>query len=171
MTKPGHTSPSLYAFCDESITNEDYWDCVYDWMYNLQNSTEGENVVVTVSSYIGCNDIYTDVLYLDDVKLEKYLTLIYLYWNGLRVYKDGSVEKIREYADGGTQIIYVGKKGGEVSVFEHGCRAVHEAYLELKRKEKERKEREKLEAKEAKQRKKEEKERKEYERLKAKFGG
>ena len=115
--------------------------------------------------------MYTEVLYLDDIKLEKYLTLIYLYWNGLRVYKDGSVEKIREYADGGPEIIYVGKKGGKVDVFEHGCREVHEAHLELERQEEERKERKKLEAKKAKQRKKEEKERKEYERLKAKFGG
>ena len=163
------TKFDLYV-CDKASRDE-YFEYILNFMSDLECSKEGENVVVTLTSYRGCNDSWTSVFYLNDSELEEYFTLLYLYWNGLRVHKDGSVEKIREYADGGTEIIYVGKKGGQADVFEHGCREVYEAHLELERKEEERREREKLEAKEAKQRKKEEKERKEYERLKAKFGG
>lgn len=41
MTKSGYTSSYVYVY-DESITNEDYWDGIYDWMNNLEDYREAE---------------------------------------------------------------------------------------------------------------------------------
>lgn len=84
----------------QNWSDDDYWD---NLMCELKpegsSPQEGLNVVVTMSTYRGCSDTSSDVYYLTDVELERFLTIQYLYWNGIRVFPDGSIKEIREYAD------------------------------------------------------------------------
>ena len=127
------------------------------------------NVVVTMTAYRGCSDTTADVYYFTDRQLERFLTIQYLYWNGIRVFPDGSIEKIREYADGGEKVIYCGKFGGDNRKFENGNNQIYHAHQKMIEDAKKAKEAAKEAAKAERKAKKLAKEKAEYERLKKKF--
>ena len=146
--------------------DDDYWDnLIYELEPESSSPQEGLSVVVTMSKYRGCCDTSTDVYYFTDKQLEKFLTIRYLYWNGIRVFPDGSIKKIREYADGGEEVIYYGKFGGYNRKFENGNNQIYDAHQKMIEDAKKAKEAAKAERKA----KKLAKERAEYERLKKKF--
>ena len=159
--------------------DDDYWD---NLLYELKpegSSSNGTpfpyalnvafpyalNVVVTMTAYRVCSDTSTNVYYFTDMQLEKFLTIQYLYWNGIRVFPDGSIEKIREYADGGEKVIYCGKFGGDIRQFKNGNNQIYDAHQKMIEDAKKAKEAAKAERKA----KKLAKEKAEYERLKKKF--
>lgn len=151
-------------------SDDDYWD---NLMYELKpegsSPQEGLNVVVTMTTYRGSYDTSSGVYYLTDVELERFLTIQYLYWNGIRVFPDGSIKQIREYADGGEEVIYSGKFGGFHGQFENGNMQIYDAHDQLIEDAKRAEEAAKEAAKAARKAKKLAKEKAEFERLKAKF--
>ena len=150
-------------------SDEDYWDFMHDLTPESSSPQEGLNVVVTMSTYRGCSDVSSDIYYLTDVELERFLTIQYLYWNGIRVFPDGSIKEVREYADGGEEVIYSGKFGGRHGQFENGNKQIYDAHRQMIEDAKKAEEAAKEAAKAARKAKKLAKEKAEFERLKAKF--
>ena len=149
---------------------DDYWDnLLYELKPEGSSPQEGLNVVVTMTAYRVCSDTSTDVYYFTNMQLEKFLTIQYLYWNGIRVFPDGSIEKIREYADGGEKVIYCGKFGGDIRQFKNGNNQIYDAHQKMIEDAKKAKEAAKEAAKAERKAKKLAKEKAEYERLKKKF--
>jgi len=149
---------------------DDYWgNLLYELKPEGSSPQEGLYVVVTMSTYSGCSDTSTNVYYFTDKQLEKFLTIQYLYWNGIRVFPDGSIKKIREYADGGEKVIYCGKFGGDIRQFKNGNNQIYDAHQKMIEDAKKAKEAAKEAAKAERKAKKLAKEKAEYERLKKKF--
>ena len=122
-----------------------------------------------MTKYRGYSDVYNEVYYLTDINLERFLTIQYLYWNGIRVFPDGSIKQIREYADGGEEVIYCGKFGGDNRQFENGNKLIYDAHQQMIADRKKAEEAAKEAAKAERKAKKLAKEKAEYERLKKKF--
>lgn len=155
--------------------DHEYWD---NLLYELKpegsspNGTPFQyalNVVVTMTTYRGYSDTSSNVYYLTNIELERFLTIQYLYWNGIRVFPDGSIKKIREYADGGEEVIYCGKFGGGNRQFENGNKQIYDAHQKIIEDAKKAKEAAKEAAIAERKAKKLAKEKAEYERLKKKF--
>ncbi len=149
-----------------------YWDYIYDKMSNFEMNRRtpevGLNVVVTLTSWRGSSDADCAHFYLTDEELSEYSGWQYIHWNGIKVLEDGSVERLRDYADGGTEIVYTCRYGGFPDVpDEHP--ELQEALNDLIKSEEKAKEDAKAAKKAERARKKEEREKAEYERLKAKF--
>lgn len=151
-------------------SDDDYWEnLIYELKPEGSSPQEGLNVVVTMTTYRGCSDAYSNVYYLTDIELERFLTIQYLYWNGVRVFIDGSIKEVREYATGGEEVIYYGKFGGFGGQFENGNKQIYDAHLKMIEDAKKAKESEKEAAIAERKAKKLAKEKAEYERLKKKF--
>lgn len=151
-------------------SDDDYWENLIDELKPEGSSPqEGLNVVVTMTTYRDCSDASSNIYYLTDVELERFLTIQYLYWNGIRVFPDGSIKEIREYADGGEEVIYSGKFGGFDGQFENGNKQIYDAHRQMIEDAKKAEEAAKEAAKAARKAKKLAKEKAEFERLKAKF--
>jgi|DEB0MinimDraft_6_1074348.scaffolds.fasta_scaffold28424_5 hypothetical protein len=155
--------------------DHEYWD---NLLYELkpQGSSPNDtpfpyalNVVATMTTYRGYSDTSSNVYYLTNNDLERFLTIQYLYWNGIRVFPDGSIKKIREYADGGEEVIYYGKFGGFGGQFENGNKQIYDAHQKMIEDAKKAKEAAKEAAIAERKAKKLAKEKAEYERLKKKF--
>lgn len=151
-------------------SDDDYWDnLLYELKPESSSPQDGINVVVTMTKYRGCSDVISEVYYLTDIKLERFLTIQYLYWNGIRVFPGGSIKQIREYADGGEEVIYCGKFGGHNRQFENGNKLIYNAHQQMNADRKKAEEAAKEAAKAERKAKKLARERVEYERLKTKF--
>ena len=147
------TNIEYYALPKCSSDN-DYWDHLYELTPSSRTPEEGLNVVATMSTWPGSSDFGKSVYYLTDIELEQFLTIQYLYWNGIRVFPDGSIKQVYKYAKGGEEVVYYGKFVGGTGHFKNGNKQIYDAHQQIIEDEKKAKEAEKQAAKEAKKAKK-----------------
>jgi hypothetical protein len=162
-----------YIVVPDSEGDDDYWEALFYEKMDIPSRKPqvGLNSVVVMTSYRDSpsSDVCTEHYYWNDNELEQYRTYQYLYWNGLRVFEDRSIEQIRGYGDGGPEIVYCAKYGGKANGNENGDPSIFNAHQEMLAAEKKAKEDAKIAAKAERAAKKAAKEKADYERLRVKF--
>lgn len=157
---------------DDSWDDDSYWDHVYEkidgWHFN--SNRKGPYVIVTMTTWCGSNDFSSSFHYVTEEELIDYFNWQYLYWNGVRVYQDGTIKQVREYADGGAEVVYSGKVGGDSTPDYVATKELVDAFNALKEAERLAEEAEKAAKKAARAAKKTAKDKAEYERLKEIYG-